>query len=124
MQHVDEERNVFNRLFGRSGAGVPSVSPREAWERYTNAPQDVALIDVREAWEFSRGHAKGARNIPLSQFNRRLKEVPANRDVLLICQSGHRSMQAAQILKAQGNERVANITGGTTVWRMSQLPME
>ena len=115
---------MFDRLFGRSGPSIPTISPRDAWERYTSAPRDTILIDVREAWEFSRGHAKGARNIPLSAFTRRLKEIPTGKHALLICQSGHRSMQAARMLTAHGYERVTNISGGTAVWRMSQLPME
>jgi rhodanese-related sulfurtransferase len=115
---------VFDRLFGRSPSGIPSVSPREAWQKLSTAAQETALIDVREPWEFARGHAKGARNIPLSQLTSRVKDIPTNKDILLICQSGNRSMQAAAFLKQQGIERVWNVSGGTTVWRMSQAPME
>ncbi len=115
---------MFDRLFGRAAGSVPTISPRDAWERVTAGKGDALLIDVREVGEFARGHAKGARNVPLSQFNRRFKEIPTAKDILLICQSGHRSMQAAQILQTQGYERVSNVSGGTTVWRMSQLPME
>src|SRR6478752_8286078 len=63
--------HMFDRLLGRSGPSVPNLGPRDAWERYSSAPGDTVLIDVREAWEFSRGHAKGARNIPLSAFTGR-----------------------------------------------------
>ncbi len=115
---------MFDRLFGRPAGSVPNISPRDAWERYSASNGDAVLIDVREVGEFARGHAKGARNVPLSQLSRRIKEIPANKDVLLICQSGNRSMQAAHVLKSQGYERVSNISGGTAVWRMSQLPME
>ncbi|HEX8997406.1 MAG TPA: rhodanese-like domain-containing protein [Ktedonobacterales bacterium] len=114
---------MFDRLFGRPAGAIPSISPRDAWERVSTSHGDAVLIDVREVGEFARGHAKGARNVPLSQLNRRIKEIPANKDVLLICQSGNRSMQAAHILKAQGYERVTNVSGGTSVWRMSQLPL-
>ena len=115
---------MFDRLFGRASSGIASISPREAWEKYSGATHETSLIDVREAWEFARGHAKGARNIPLSQLSNRIKDIPTNKDILLICQSGHRSMQAAEFLKQRGIERVWNISGGTTVWRMSQTPME
>lgn len=114
---------MFDRLFGRASNGVASISPREAWEKLSTAPRETVLIDVRETWEFSRGHAKGAQNIPLSQFSQRAKEIPTSKDVLLICQSGNRSRQAAEFLKARGVERVWNVTGGTTVWRMSQQPL-
>lgn len=115
---------MFDRLFGRSSSGIPAVSPREAWQKLSTAAHETALIDVREPWEFAQGHAKGARNIPLSQLASRVKDIPTNKDILLICQSGHRSMQAAEFLKQRGIDRVWNISGGTTVWRMSQAPME
>lgn len=115
---------MFDRLFGRPAGSIPSISPRDAWERFSTTHGEAALVDVREVGEFARGHAKGARNVPLSQLNRRVKEIPTGKDVFLICQSGSRSMQAAHFLKAQGYERIWNISGGTTVWRMSQLPME
>ena len=115
---------MFDRLFGRAAGSVPTISPREAWERVSTGKGAAVLIDVREVGEFARGHAKGARNVPLSQFNRRFKEIPTTKEVLLICQSGHRSMQAAQMLKAQGYEQVWNVSGGTSVWHMSRLPME
>jgi len=82
------------------------------------------LIDVRETWEYARGHAAGAKNIPLSQLGQRVREIPRDRDVLLICQSGNRSMQAANYLVKQGVTRVTNVTGGTTIWRAHGLPFE
>lgn len=115
---------MFDRMFGRASGGVGRISPRDAWEKISGASQETTLIDVREPWEFARGHAKSARNIPLSQLTRRVKEFPTNKDILLICQSGNRSMQAAEYLKQQGLERVWNVTGGTSVWHMSQQPME
>jgi len=57
-------------------------------------------------------------------LGQRANEAPKDRDVLLICQSGHRSMQAARLLRQRGLTRVTNVTGGTTVWKMSGLPME
>lgn len=119
---------MFERLFG-GASKIPSVSPREAWERLSGGETGSGnatpvLIDVREPWEYNSGHAKGAKNIPLSQLGRRLGEVPRNRDVLLICQSGHRSMTAANFLQQQGITQVTNVSGGTTVWRMHRLPLE
>lgn len=119
---------MFERLFG-GAAKVPSVTPQEAWERLShNQPENgqrrPILIDVRESWEFNGGHARGAKNIPLSQLGRRLHEIPGDRDVLLICQSGHRSVSAAHLLLRQGITRVTNVSGGTAVWRMHELPLD
>lgn len=114
---------MLNRLFG-GGAGVTSVNPREAWERMSGKPPSAVMIDVREVWEYKSGHAKGAKNIPLSQISSRVSEFPRDREILLICQSGNRSVTAARILQKQGVTQVVNVTGGTTVWRMHGLPLE
>ncbi len=117
---------MFGKLFGGNAAEIMSINPRQAQERLAAdaGKGTVILIDVREPWEYRRGHARGARNIPLSQLGRRTQEVPADCETLLICQSGHRSMQAAKILQEAGRTRIVNITGGTTVWKMHNLPME
>ena len=114
---------MLRRLFG-GDSSIQSISPNEAWERLSNKQTSAFLVDVREPWEFNNGHARGARNIPLSQFAQRITEIPGSRDVLLICQSGHRSMNAARLLRQRGAEQVFNVSGGTTVWRMHGLPME
>lgn len=74
-----------------------------------------------QEWEFEQGHARGARNIPLSQLEQRLREVPTDQDILLICRSGHRGLQAAQFLQAEGWERVTNVSGGMVGWQMHHL---
>jgi rhodanese-related sulfurtransferase len=118
---------VLGRLFG-GASNIPSVNPREAWERLSNGPSNgqskPVLIDVREPWEFQSGHARGAKNIPLGMLGKRLAEIPRNREILLICQSGNRSLTAASFLQKQGITQVFNVTGGTTVWRMHGLPLE
>ena len=120
-------QSVFGRLFGNhdAGAAIPSVDVAEAARRVEHKGGDAPLlIDVRETWEYARGHAAGAKNIPLSQLAKRLREIPQTRDLLVICQSGHRSMQAAEYLAKQGVTRVTNVRGGTTVWRAHSLPFE
>jgi rhodanese-related sulfurtransferase len=113
---------MFDRLFGGAASAVPSINVRDAWGRASSG--GAALIDVREVYEYKRGHAKGAKNIPLSQLQQRVKEIPQDRDVLLICQSGNRSMQAARFLQQHGISRVSNVTGGTITWLSQKLPME
>lgn len=114
---------MFQRFFGGANA-IPAVSAPEVWKRLSQNGSRPVLIDVREEWEYQRGHAKGAKNIPLSQIRQRYQELPRDREILVICQSGHRSMQAAKFLQQQGIEQVINVTGGTSVWRMHGLPLE
>lgn len=114
---------MFKRLFDTKSS-IPSVSVKEAWERVTTPKTTAMIVDVRETWEFAQGHAKGARNIPLSQLGRRAREIPPDRDILLICRSGHRSLQAAKFLQQQGLEQVTNVSGGMLSWEMHRLPTE
>lgn len=114
---------MFQRFFGGANA-IPAVSVSEAWKRLSQNSSKLVLIDVREEWEYQRGHVKSAKNIPLSQIRQRHQELPRDQEILVICQSGHRSMQAAKFLQQQGIEQVVNVTGGTSVWRMHGLPLE
>lgn len=74
------------------------------------------LIDVREPAEFKSGYIPGAKNIPLSQFNRRLEEIPKDRNLLLYCRSGMRSQNAARVLLKHGYTQVAHLRGGIGAW--------
>lgn len=114
---------MFKRLFD-TRSSIPSITVQEAWERVKAPKTTSMIIDVRETWEFKQGHARGARNIPLSQLGRRFNEVPSDRDILLICRSGHRSLQAAKFLQQQSWERVVNVSGGMLSWEMYRLPVE
>ncbi len=84
---------------------------------------DVAIIDVREAWEFRRGHVPGAIPLPLSQFGLRVAEVPAGKRLAIICEHGNRSQAVAEFLSRQGRDAVS-VRGGTTAWIHSRRPIE
>jgi molybdopterin/thiamine biosynthesis adenylyltransferase/rhodanese-related sulfurtransferase len=100
---------------------IRELDPAEALQRQRGG---ALLVDVREAHERALGMAEGARGIALGE----LVESPAalldaNAEVLLICQSGKRSMRAAQALLDAGFARVASISGGTLRWQAEGLPM-
>ena len=83
----------------------------------------VALIDVREVDEFARGHVPGAVNIPMSVLPVRVADVPADREVHLICHTGSRSAQVAAWLEPQGYQPI-NVSGGTLAWAQAGRPLE
>jgi adenylyltransferase/sulfurtransferase len=74
------------------------------------------LLDVREAWEFSTSHIKGATLIPLGELAQRVDEVPRDRDVVVMCHHGMRSARAVAMLRHAGWSRVQNMTGGIDRW--------
>ena len=93
-------------------------------EAIETAPPNVVLLDVCEPEEFARGHVRGALNLPQSDLATRLNEIPKDRPILTICQSGKRSLRSAQFLQQQGWHDVATVAGGTSAWRDSGRPVE
>jgi rhodanese-related sulfurtransferase len=84
---------------------------------------DVLLVDVRESPEFRPGHVPRAKNLPLSVLPAWLPELPKDRPVYLICQSGGRSAQATALLRGVGIDAV-NVAGGTAEWIAAGRPVE
>lgn len=71
------------------------------------------LIDVRTPAEVAKGMAAAtAINIPLQEIPQRLSEFPKDKDLLIYCRSGKRSMAASKFLVENGYTRVFNIDGG------------
>ncbi len=71
----------------------------------------ILIIDVREPFEFSGGHAKGALNIPPSELMsgaKQLNSTPRDTKLVVYCKTGSRSNVAIQILKQQGFTNLVN----------------
>jgi rhodanese-related sulfurtransferase len=99
------------------GKRIPaSIGVEQAWRRL-QADDPPLLLDVREPWEFVQAHVPGAHLIHLGELERRLAEVPAHKPVLVICQSGQRSLAAASYLARAGFADVTNVDGGTGAWQ-------
>jgi len=81
------------------------------------------LIDVREPDEYAAGHAPGAVNLPMSQLDARVDEVPTDAPVHVICQSGGRSARAAEALAARGVDAI-DVEGGTSAWISAGHPVD
>jgi rhodanese-related sulfurtransferase len=74
------------------------------------------LLDVREPWEFERCHIASAQLLPLQQIPQRWHELPSDRDIVVICHHGMRSLQAATFLEAAGLSKLYNLDGGVAAW--------
>ena len=103
------------------GGGVGSISPAEAYQRLQTRPE-VVIVDVRQPVETRSGTVPGAVLIPLTEFGRRLDELPRDRPILTICRSGHRSPLAARQLKQAGYD-VTDVDGGMMAWERAGLPI-
>ncbi len=104
------------------GGGVPAVTVQQAAEM--QGPDDVGalIIDVREPNEYSQIRARGAVLLPLGRLNSRVRDLPRDRELLLMCRTGGRSQNATQFLQAQGFGNVTNVSGGIVAWHAAGLP--
>jgi NADPH-dependent 2,4-dienoyl-CoA reductase/sulfur reductase-like enzyme/rhodanese-related sulfurtransferase len=83
---------------------------------WTALGRDGALVvDVREPEEYAAGHVPGAINVPLSRLRQRWREIPAEREVWLVCGVGQRAYYATRFL-AQHGYRARNLSGGTATY--------
>lgn len=99
-------------LFARKGRNkmYQEIFPEEvsAWRS-----RGARLIDVRETWEFARGHIPDTENLPMGAL---AQLSPNGQPIVLICASGSRSGYAAQQLMQQGFTEVSNLLGGVSGW--------
>ena len=65
----------------------------------------AVIIDVRTPGEYSQGHIKGARNIPLNEIKQKSEIIKRwNKPVITVCRSGSRSLMAKNVLTSAGIE--------------------
>jgi len=88
--------------------------------------EGALLVDVREANELTACafDVPGIVNIPLSEFEQRWSELPQDRDLVMVCQVGERSLKATYYLQYHGYARVSNMDGGIAKWVRKGFPVK
>lgn len=77
---------------------------------------NAQIIDIRESVEYEVRHILGARNIPMSQFKQRYKEIRKDRPVYLVDESGLVAPRAARHLKHNGYQTIYMLKDGMSSW--------
>jgi thiosulfate sulfurtransferase len=121
----------FTRLI--RGRGFENLDPESFQQKLEQPEWDGLVVDLREPMNFREGHIPGATHRPFDDF---LKEVVAEgrfdeyreRDVVLLCDSGHMSRVAGEVLGLDlGFSKVFNLRGGMKQWwkwKASQTSVE
>ena len=98
-----------------SGYSISDISPRQLADRIARG-EDIQLIDVREKWEWDISRIPGATLIPLSTLAEAAASLDRNRETVLYCKVGVRSLHAAEDLADLGFTKLTNLSGGIIRW--------
>ncbi len=122
---VDVPRTAGGVLLGRgchSGVMTHQLHQTDVASLPAELPEGLAVLDVREPDEWAAGHIAGAIHVPLVQIPQRAPELPAGRQVLVVCRVGSRSAQATAFLQQRGIDAV-NLADGMVGWMRAGRPM-
>ncbi len=84
---------------------------------------DLQLLDVRQPGETADGVIEGALIIPLTQLSERINELDPERQTLVYCAGGFRSMIASSKLEREGFTDVTDLLGGYGAWTGADQPV-
>jgi hydroxyacylglutathione hydrolase len=82
------------------------------------------IVDVREDWEWNKGHVPGARHVVLNTLLAHPTAQKFRDRTIFVCAMGERSSVASEMAVALGVKDVVNFRGGTKAWKEAGLPLE
>lgn len=107
---------VNNRRFG------PMVTPEQAVGLINK--QNALVIDVRSESDYSKVRIARSINMPANVIQTRLAEIPKNRVIVLVDNSGSMASPVAKLLRGVGYGQVCILEGGLVGWTREKLPLE
>jgi len=122
----------YSELVDECRADVDELFPWDLIEELQQG-KDFFLLDVREADEFEAMHMAGSLNVPrgilesATEWNHE-DTVPElvqarERNIVVICRSGNRSLLAARSLKSMGFKHAVSLRTGIRGWNDYEQPL-
>ncbi|MFZ0535015.1 MAG: rhodanese-like domain-containing protein [Anaerolineales bacterium] len=102
-------------------SGDAHISVAQAYQKYQ---QGAFFLDVRSQEEWDQVHIANSTLIPLDELPNKLSELPNDRDIVVVCLSGHRSEQGVTMLRNAGFSQATCMTDGLTAWKAAGYPLE
>ncbi len=93
-----------------AGIIVPQLLSKEIFD-------SLVFIDTRDAGQFAKGSIPGARNIEWREVLSRSNDIPKDKKVILFCNTGTLSAQAAFALRVAGRDNVLVLQTGLEGWK-------
>lgn len=105
-----------------SGKEIDTVDRLTAQELADSYTKETILIDVRKKSEYDSEHIVDAISIPLNEINQHFAEFPQDKEFVIHCAGGYRSMIAASILKSRGYHNFKDVIGGMSDLSKTSIP--
>lgn len=123
---------TFKDLVSECAQIVPEWMPWDLAEYLVNH-SDSLIVDVREPEEFRTMHIAGSVNVPRGvletacewEYEETLPELAGGREreIILVCRSGHRSLLAGFRMLELGFSRVRSLRTGLRGWKDDDRPL-
>ena len=94
---------------------MKQISPSEL-RTWLAEGKDFLLLDIREQWERELFNI-GGEHIPMGELAGHINEIPKDKDVVLYCEKGIRTVIAIQRLETAGFHNLINLSGGMKAWK-------
>ena len=127
LQRLGEERLLevtdLVNTYIKDRDGLEPVTRRELLEKMRD--RKVVLIDVRPSEEYAAGHLPEALSVPLGELEARLRDLPADREIIAYCRGPYclLAVEAVERLRAKGF-RALRLADGFPEWKAHGLPLE
>lgn len=122
----------YTDLIAECLSEVNELFPWDLEEKLQSMP-GLMLLDVREPYEFDAMHIDGALNVPRGvlesacewEYDETVPELATARDreIVVICRSGYRSVLAAHTMQRMGFKHVYSLKTGMRGWFEYDQPM-
>ena len=101
------------KLFGFLGRlGIKQITPKDLDQK-----KGMVILDVRTNKEYEGGHIPGSIHVPLSDIGDKIKKLKKDKELVVYCQSGNRSIWAIKRLMGMGYKNLFNLKGGYHAWK-------
>jgi len=115
---------TFTQLIEAARASVKELLPWDLTERMQE--HEILIVDIREPYEYDAMHIRDSLNVPRGiletaceyDFEETVPELvqARQREVVLVCRSGNRSIFAAEVMQQMGYQTVYSLKSGLRGW--------
>lgn len=115
-----KNQKLAEQLFKNGNFISTEISPRliSSEEVYNSLDENILIMDIRSAYDFSNGHIKSAVNLKKTEVidYAQVKGLPVYDKVVMVCYTGQSATYATAILQMLGYDNIYVLEWGMCGW--------